>query len=125
MTNASILVEQNTKGEASVYIGSAGSSYIDVVSGESARKPSPREITWTLRLLAGLNKEGGEFVSYCLSLPGAVSCGSTRKEALENLREAVVGCILSYREAGQGIPWADASGSKDKYDFAEWIAVDV
>ena len=77
------------------------------------------------RLLAAISEEEGEFVSLCLGLPGAVSCGDTVKEALENLREAVVGCILSYRDAGQEIPWADASGSKDKYDFTEWIAVDV
>ena len=77
------------------------------------------------RVLAAVKKEEGEFVSYCLSLPGAVSCGDTAEEAIENLRKAVAGCILSYRDAGQEIPWTDASGSDDKYDFTEWIDVDV
>lgn len=90
------------------------------------------KLTWSsyepgkrYRLLAAVKEEEGEFSSYCLSLPGAVSCGDSPKEAMENLREAVAGCILSYRDAGQEIPWADASGSKDEYDFTEWIGVDV
>ncbi len=77
------------------------------------------------RILAGVKEEGGEFVSYCLNLPGAVSCGDSLQEAVENLREAVAGCISSYLEAGKEIPWTQAPGSKDEYDFAKWIDVDV
>ena len=77
------------------------------------------------RVCAAVNKEEGEFVSYCLSLPGAVSCGDTAEEAIENLRKAVAGCILSYGDAGQEIPWTDASRSKDEYESTEWIDVDI
>ena len=77
------------------------------------------------RILAGVKEEGGEFVSYCLNLPGAASCGDSLGEAVENLREAVAGCISSYLEAGKEIPWTKAPGSKDEYDFAKWIDVDV
>ena len=77
------------------------------------------------RILAAARKEDGTFVSYCLNLTGAVSCGDSLQEAVENLREAVAGCISSYLEAGKEIPWTEAPGSKDEYDFAEWIDVDV
>lgn len=125
MTSASGVAQQKTAGEASVYIASVGSSYLDVGSGESARKPSPRKITWTLRLLAGVKEEDGEFSSYCLNLPGAVSCGDSKEEAFENIREAVEECISLYRDMRKEIPWAEASGSKDEYDFVKWIEVDV
>lgn len=77
------------------------------------------------RVFAGVKKEGGEHVSYCLNLPGAVSCGDSRDKAVENLREAVAGCIKSYLDAGKQIPWIKPLGSKDEYDFTEWIDVDV
>ena len=77
------------------------------------------------RVFAGVKEEGGEFVSYCLNLPGAASCGDSLGKAVENLREAVAGCISSYLEAGKEIPWTQAPGSKDEYDFTQWIDVDV
>ena len=77
------------------------------------------------RILAGVREEGGEFVSYCLNLPGAASCGDSLDKAVENLREAVAGCIGSYLDGGKQIPWTEPSGSKDEYDFAQWIDVDV
>ena len=118
--------------EASVYGVAAEDSAtrIDFVPNEG--KAKSLDVLWRCyeggkryRLLAAVREEEGEFISYCLSLPGAVSCGDTAKEALESLREAVAGCILSYRDVGQEIPWTDASGSKDEYDSAEWIDVDV
>ena len=86
------------------------------------RKRKPLTLQTTVSIPS---KEDGEFVSYCLNLPGAVSCGDSQAEALENLREAVEGCIESYLDAGERIPWIEPSSSKDEYDFAEWIDVDV
>ncbi len=77
------------------------------------------------RIFAGVKEEDGEFVSYCLNLPGAASCGDSLDKAVENLREAVAGCIWSYLGAGKQIPWTEPSGSKDEYDFTQWIDVDV
>ncbi len=99
---------------------------------DKARKQAKILLAWEscepgkrYRIFAGVKKEDGEFISYCLNLPGAVSCGDSLREAIENLREAVAGCIGSYLDAGKQIPWIEASGSKDEYDFAEWIDVDV
>ena len=118
--------------EASVYGADTEDSGIHIGCGPCEVMELPPMILWTsydtgkrYRVLVGVKKERGEFISYCLTLPGAISCGDTVEEAIENLREAVVGCILSYRDAGQEIPWTDASGSKDEYNSTEWIAVNV
>lgn len=118
--------------QASEYAVAIKDSSICVGSVPDKAKGKKIELSWSFydsgkryRILAAIQKDKGGYISYCLSLPGAVSCGDTVEEAIENLREAVVGCILSYRDAGQEIPWTDASGSKDEYDFTQWIAVDV
>ncbi len=77
------------------------------------------------RILAAVREEDDAFVSYCLNLPGAVSCGDSLQEAVENLRKAVGGCIGSYLDGGKQIPWIEPSRSKDEYDFTQWIDVDV
>ena len=48
--------------------------------------------------------EDGLFVVEVPSLPGCVSQGATRSEALENIREAIAGYIESLREHGDPIP---------------------
>lgn len=48
--------------------------------------------------------EDGIFVATVPSLPGCVSQGSTREEALRNIREAVQGYLESLRERGEPIP---------------------
>jgi predicted RNase H-like HicB family nuclease len=42
-------------------------------------------------------EEGGYIVS-CLSLPGCHSQGDNVEEALENIKEAIVGCLESLTE---------------------------
>jgi len=37
--------------------------------------------------------EGGFFVVECPSLPGCVSQGQTEREALENIKDAIRGCL--------------------------------
>ena len=44
--------------------------------------------------------ETGYWVAECPSLPGCVSQGKTREEAIQNIREAIEGYILSLREDG-------------------------
>jgi len=39
--------------------------------------------------------ERGEFTAVCPSLPGCVSCGNTRKQAEERLKEAIRGYIAA------------------------------
>ncbi len=39
--------------------------------------------------------EDGRYVAECLYLPGCLSEGETLKEAMENIGEAIVGCLKS------------------------------
>ncbi len=48
--------------------------------------------------------EDGMFVATCPSLPGCVSQGNTRGEALENIREAISLYVESLREHGEPVP---------------------
>jgi predicted RNase H-like HicB family nuclease len=44
------------------------------------------------------------WVAECPSLPGCVSQGSTREEAIQNIREAIQGYIAALEEDGLQIP---------------------
>ena len=44
--------------------------------------------------------EDGMWVIECPSIPGCVSQGRTREEALENIREAIAGCLEVRAESG-------------------------
>ncbi|MBI5367953.1 MAG: type II toxin-antitoxin system HicB family antitoxin [Planctomycetes bacterium] len=48
--------------------------------------------------------EDGVFVAECPSLPGCVSQGRTRDEALANVQEAMRGYIESLRTHGDAVP---------------------
>jgi len=48
--------------------------------------------------------EDGVFVAECGSLPGCISQGKTRKEALENIRDAISGYLESLKKHKEPIP---------------------
>ncbi|HMO65652.1 MAG TPA: type II toxin-antitoxin system HicB family antitoxin, partial [Verrucomicrobiota bacterium] len=48
--------------------------------------------------------EDGFWVAECPSLPGCVSQGETREEAISNVREAIVGYVLALQEDGLPVP---------------------
>ena len=48
--------------------------------------------------------EDGFWVAECPSLPGTVSQGETREEALTNIREAIAGMIEVLEEHGDPVP---------------------
>jgi len=48
--------------------------------------------------------ENGYWVAECPSLPGCVSQGTTREEAIANIREAIDGYINVLKENGLPIP---------------------
>lgn len=48
--------------------------------------------------------EDGLFVAEVPSLPGCISQGGTRDEALRNVHEAAEGYVESLREHGEAIP---------------------
>jgi predicted RNase H-like HicB family nuclease len=48
--------------------------------------------------------EDGMFVAECSTLPGCVSQGSTRSEALANIRDAIAGYLASLKKHDEPIP---------------------
>ena len=48
--------------------------------------------------------EDGVFVAECPSLPGCISQGRTRTEALKNIKDAAKGYIASLKKHGEPIP---------------------
>jgi len=48
--------------------------------------------------------EDGYWVAECPSLPGCVSQGATREEAIRNVKEATEGYILALQDDGLPVP---------------------
>jgi predicted RNase H-like HicB family nuclease len=48
--------------------------------------------------------EDGYWVAECPSLPGCISQGKTREEAIQNIREAIQGYIAALEEDGLPVP---------------------
>ncbi|MDO8428627.1 MAG: type II toxin-antitoxin system HicB family antitoxin [Candidatus Diapherotrites archaeon] len=48
--------------------------------------------------------EDGFFIAECLDLPGCVSDGKTKQDALENIKEAIEGYLESLAKHGEKIP---------------------
>ena len=56
-----------------------------------------------MKLLVTLEPdETGMLVAECPSIPGCISQGRTEAEALDNIREAIVGCLET--RAARGMP---------------------
>lgn len=48
--------------------------------------------------------EDGVFVAECPTLPGCVSQGHTREEAMKNIQEAIIGYLESLQKHSEPIP---------------------
>jgi predicted RNase H-like HicB family nuclease len=48
--------------------------------------------------------EDGAFVAECPCLPGCISQGKTRKEAVDNIQDAIRGYLESLRKHNEPIP---------------------
>jgi predicted RNase H-like HicB family nuclease len=48
--------------------------------------------------------EDGYFVAECPSLPGCISQGKTREEAISNIKEAIKGYVLALQEDNLPVP---------------------
>ncbi len=56
-----------------------------------------------MKLLVTLERdETGMLIAECPAIPGCVSQGRTEPEALENIREAIAGCLAT--RAAHGMP---------------------
>ncbi len=57
-----------------------------------------------MRLMVIYPGECGYWVAECPSLPGCISQGQTKQEAIVNIREAIDGYILALQEDGLPVP---------------------
>jgi predicted RNase H-like HicB family nuclease len=58
--------------------------------------------------------EDGRLVAECLDLPGCLSDGETLEEALENINEAIIGCLKSrLKTAGEKLKIPSFNGKLD------------
>ncbi len=48
--------------------------------------------------------EDGYILASCPALPGCHTQGTTKEEAIENIKEAIEGHIISMRQQGESIP---------------------
>ena len=55
------------------------------------------------RIIIEEDKDGA-FVVECPSLPGCISQGKARKEAIENIQDAIPGYLESLKKHGEPIP---------------------
>jgi len=63
----------------------------------------PRGVPMRYRVLLERD-EDGVFVAECPSLPGCVSQGKTRTEALKNIRDAIRGYLASLKKRDEPVP---------------------
>jgi predicted RNase H-like HicB family nuclease len=48
--------------------------------------------------------ESGFWVAECPSLPGCISQGDTKENAVRNIREAIQGYVLTLKQDGREVP---------------------
>jgi len=48
--------------------------------------------------------DDGMFVAECISLPGCVSQGKTREEAIKNIKDAIRGYLESLKKHNEPVP---------------------
>jgi len=58
--------------------------------------------------------EDGFIVAECPSLPGCLSQGRTREEAIENIKEAIQGYLASLRKHGEALPSTEVASVEVK-----------
>ena len=86
-----------------------------MTSEATVDNPAKREgESQALKLLVVFERdEDGWEVASCPTLPGCHSQGRTRREALENVREAIRGYLATMREDGVSLP------SSSEYEVVE------
>lgn len=114
--------------EAEAIVGEAARSFGPWVRVEPSRHVwEYREPGRRFRILAVVEADdGGLFVSYTPSLPGAASQGKTPEQALSSLCEAAAGCVEAYLQAGEEVPWVqDATFGGQQAVVVKWVDIDV
>jgi antitoxin HicB len=68
-----------------------------------------------MQFLVTLEKdEDGYTVAECPALPGCLSQGKTRDEALANIKDAIEGYLASLRKHGEPLPSAEVTSVEVK-----------
>jgi antitoxin HicB len=68
-----------------------------------------------MQFLVTLEKdEDGYIVADCPALPGCLSQGKTRDEALTNIKDAIEGYLTSLRKHGEPLPSAEVTSVEVK-----------
>jgi predicted RNase H-like HicB family nuclease len=68
------------------------------------REERPARLALVELLVVLKGGEDGYVVAECPALPGCISQGRTREEALENIREAIELCLESRQDEGWDLP---------------------
>ncbi len=79
--------------------------------------------TYVCRALLCPEEEGG-YSAHSLRLPGVVSQGDTKSEAIRNIAEAFAGALETYLAEGS-IPWSDVDIERSTNCTECWITVNV
>ncbi len=58
-----------------------------------------------LRIVIEYHQEDEIYVASCPTLPGCVSQGKTRSEAVENIKDAMTGYIESLKKHNEPVPY--------------------
>ena len=80
----------------------AGSDGTDVAAVDFPREQSQTSIM-KYRVVIEPD-EDGVFVAECPALPGCISQGKTRAEALANIKDAMTGYLASLKKHGEPVP---------------------
>jgi predicted RNase H-like HicB family nuclease len=59
---------------------------------------------WTMRQVIIYPGEDGYWVAECPSLPGCISQGKTKEEAVSNIKEAIKGYVAALKQDGLSVP---------------------
>jgi predicted RNase H-like HicB family nuclease len=94
----------------------AGTAVVKVAAFEMSRPPYRCEI----RLHAELD-DG--YSAYAAQLPGVVSEGETREQAIRNVTEALDAALRTYGEARQPIPWRTPVEPLAEGEIQTWIKI--
>ena len=73
--------------------------------GNNQRILTRQSAFWNMKYRVTIEQdEDGAFIAKCPSLPGCVSEGKTRKEALDNIKDAIDGYLASLKKHHEPIP---------------------
>ncbi len=68
--------------------------------------------------------EDGYWVVECPTLPGCISQGQTRDEAIENIREAIEGYVAALEEDGLPVLRAEIQEARAAYQARDYVTID-